>query len=416
MRNVRKGETSEFLLSRTKRRHSSGSPHRNTFWLPLLGWPRKTPQSDGLVSPDYSVFDCIWGCVDYLQDLFRSPVYVEQFALSSKGIGSGFNRLYTPDFGAIRIQAPPVNEQIQIAAVIRRFSQKVDKLIRAKRRVIELLNEQKHAIIHRAVTRGLDSNIRLQPSDIQWLGEIPQHWEVWQIGHFARIGNGSTPSRSKPAYWTENGYPWLNSSTVNNEVVTSSDQFVTALALKECHLPRVSPGSVLIAITGQGKTRGMSAMLQIEATINQHLAFVSPHSSIVTAEYLQIALTGAYPALRAISDDSGSTKGALTCADIRHFRIALPPICEQKRIIDHVREETRQAYTMISQTKREIDLLYEYRTRLIADVVTGKLDVRGVEMPEIEDEEAIEPLTDTEEEESEDSKELVATEVSEDAD
>lgn len=242
--------------------------------------------------------------------------------------------------------------------------------------MIKLLEEQKQAIIHRAVTRGLDPSVRLKLSGVEWLGDVPEHWELWQIGHFSRIGNGSTPSRSNSAYWTDGHYPWLNSAYANQESVTKANQFVTNTALRECHLPVVQPGSVLVAITGQGKTRGKATVLRMEATINQHLAFITPKGEVVSADYLRLALHGAYSQLRSISDDSGSTKGALTCADLKHFRLALPPPFEQKQILVAVDSETFVCSAAIDQASREISLLREYRTRLIEDVVTGKLDVR----------------------------------------
>src|SRR5690606_19132076 len=128
---------------------------------------------------------------------------------------------------------------------------RIRRYIRAKQKLIKLLEEQKQAIIHRAVTRGLNPDVRLKPSGAEWLGDVPEHWEIWQIGHFAVVGNGSTPSRGNAAYWTNGTYPWLNSSSVNAGTITSSDQFVTEAALGQCHLPRVPGGSVLVAITGQ---------------------------------------------------------------------------------------------------------------------------------------------------------------------
>ena len=142
------------------------------------------------------------------------------------------------------------------------------------------------------------------------------------------------------AYWSNGHYPWLNSSSVNHNPILAADQFVTDVALLECHLPRVQPGSVLVAITGQGKTRGTAALLAVEATINQHIAFITPRQDVVRPEYLQLVLVGAYRELRRISDDSGSTKGALTCGDISHFKTAVPPREEQDQIIVRTERET----------------------------------------------------------------------------
>ena len=306
------------------------------------------------------------------------------------GMVSGLRQnLDFTDLKRMPVMVPPREEQGRIVAFLTHFDQRINYLIRTKRRLIELLNEQKQGTIHRAVTRGLYPNTRLKPSGIDWLGDVPEHWEIWQIGHFAKVGNGSTPSRGNTAYWSDHGYPWLNSSSVNQGVITKADQFVTDLALRECHLPHVRPGSVLVAITGQGKTRGTAAVLAIEATINQHMTYISPKTVRVSSDYLQMYLTAAYVELRTISDDSGSTKGALTCEDVKHFKVALPPSDEQDRLVCMVKQELADIEITLTRIRREIDLLHEYRTRLIADVVTGQLDVRRVELPAMDEAEAL---------------------------
>ena len=139
-------------------------------------------------------------------------------------------------------------------------------------------------------------------------------------------------------------------------------------------------------ITGQGKTRGISAALDTEATINQHVAYVTPRNDVIGAEYLQLALSAAYRELRAISDDSGSTKGALTCWDISHFRVPLPPRAEQAEITLATRQATKTLESTSAKAAQEVMLAREYRARLIADIVTGKLDVRAAAagLPEVD--------------------------------
>lgn len=293
------------------------------------------------------------------------------------GMGGGIRQgIGFSDLRRLRIAVPPLDEQRAIARFLDRKSRRIARFIHARQRMIALLNEQKQAIIHQAVTRGLDPNIPLKPSGIDWLGDIPAHWTVRKLGQLARIGNGSTPSRSQMAYWTDGHFPWLNSSVVNSNPVLPSQQFVTDLALKECHLPVVPPGSVLIGITGQGKTRGMSSVLPFESTINQHVAFVSPRDRLLSSDYVQAVFTAAYSRLREISDGSGSTKGALTCEDLKQFPIPLPSPNEQEQLVEQARRLTAEVERTAIRYQSEIELLREYRTRLIADVVTGKLDIR----------------------------------------
>jgi type I restriction enzyme S subunit len=297
------------------------------------------------------------------------------------GLGSGLRQnLDWRDFKYLPCLVPPHYEQSAIVKFLEGAEKSIRHYILAKRKLIELLNEQKQAIVKHTVTQGIDPNVRFKPSGIEWLGNVPEHWELWQIGHFARIGNGSTPSRGRPDYWINGNYPWLNSASVNQSPIVSSKQFVTKKALQECHLPIVSKGSVLVAITGQGKTRGTAAVLGIEATINQHIEFVTPNQNFVSTEYLHAALSAAYRDLRRISDNSGSTKGALTCGDIRHFKILVPPLEEQNRLVLRIQNETKKIDIGISNTIKEIELIREYHARLISDVVTGKVDVRNIEI------------------------------------
>ena len=338
----------------------------------------------GIISPAYTVLTpCREASQGYYSHFFKSPDFIRSLTLFVTGIRDGQNIDYER-LSRAYMPLPPPDEQAAIVRFLNWANGRLDRAIRAKRKVSALLNEQKQVIIHQAVTRGLDPDVKLKSSGIPWIGDIPAHWEIRRIGSFSRIGNGSTPSRSQPLYWRDGIYPWLNSSQVNRSFINSADQFVTHTALRECHLPRVPIDSVLVAITGQGKTRGMSAVLGIEATINQHIAYITPRASVSFPKFLHLTLMAAYLNLRAVSEDSGSTKGALTCEDLKRFKIPLPPVSAQKELVAFIGGATNSIIIAISRMEREIDLLREYRTRLVSDVVTGKLDVReaAAKLPE----------------------------------
>jgi type I restriction enzyme, S subunit len=345
----------------------------------MLAWNGSMGVSryEGIASPAYCVYRFKGDARPwYYHELLRLPLYKGRIKAFSTGVVDSRLRLYSDDLGRIEVIQPPAEEQDAIIRFLDYANDRLERAINAKRKVIALLQEQKRAIIHRAVTRGLDPTVPLRRSGIPWLGDIPKHWETWRIGRLARVGNGSTPSRAKPHYWNGGTYPWLNSSQVNRGFIDSADQFVTRTALRECHLPKVPPGSVLMAITGQGKTRGTSAILGVEATINQHIAYITPRVPVASPEFIHLALSAAYRQLRAASEDSGSTKGAITCEDLKRFKIAIPPVREQDALLKHVQAETSTLTATITRLDHEIELLREYRTRLVADVVTGKLDVR----------------------------------------
>ncbi len=169
-------------------------------------------EANSIISPDYGYQ--MLNTFDLTKAIYR--------------YGSGLRQ--NLDHGEIKrlpIFLPPPDEQAAIVRFLDHANRKIDGFIRAKQKLIKLLNEQKQAIIHRAVTRGLNPDVKLRPSGIPWLGDIPEHWEVWRISRFAKVGNGSTPSRGNPEYWSAGNHPWLNSSQVNRGFIDNADQFVT---------------------------------------------------------------------------------------------------------------------------------------------------------------------------------------------
>ena len=277
-----------------------------------------------------------------------------------------------------QIQVPPLQRQRAIVNYLDRETAWSDALITEKERVLGLLSEKRRALISRAVTRGLDPNVPLRDSGVPWLGEIPVHWDVWKLGHIATIGNGATPSRSEAGYWIDGTIPWLNSSVVNQYEVTKADQFVTEAALQDYHLPLVKSGSVLVAITGQGMTRGRAVVLSFEAAINQHLAYVEADRSRLDSWFLRWTFLSAYAFLRSVSDDAGGTKGALTCAYLANLRVPMPPISEQRDITAYVANEVQKLDELRRVVDRSMVILRERRSALIAAAVTGQIDVESV--------------------------------------
>ena len=271
--------------------------------------------------------------------------------------------------------APP-DEQHAIADFLDRETAKIDALVARKERLIELLQEKRSALITRAVTRGLDPNVPMKDSGVEWLGESPAYWEVKKLGYVTTIGNGSTPNRNEARYWIDGSHPWLTSAKINEGVIATADQFVTDVALRECHLPPVPAGSILVAITGEGQTRGRVASLSIDSTISQHLAYVTPGSSEINAGFLVRLFEARYEWLRDESSGTGSTRAALTCEFLRSARFAFPPRGEQHAIAAFLDREAARIDALIAKVREAIAHLREFRTALISAAVTGKIDVR----------------------------------------
>ncbi|MGP2947649.1 restriction endonuclease subunit S [Serratia nevei] len=276
---------------------------------------------------------------------------------------------------------PPYEEQEAIARFLDFKTTQIDALIGKQKSLLNKLAEKRTALISQVITKGLDPRAPMKSSGINWLGDIPKHWKTTRIKFIARVGNGSTPSRDKAEYWDDNYFPWLNSSVVNQDEVVSSEQYVSALALKECHLPIVYPPAILVGITGQGKTRGMATKLNIKATINQHIVYIKPYSNDVQIDYVLFLFELAYVFLRSQSDSGGSTKGAITCEQIKNLCIPLPPANEQESIKEYIFGELKILVKMREKIESIIEKLTEYRLSIISDAVTGKIDVRDLPIP-----------------------------------
>lgn len=310
----------------------------------------------------------------YLMHAFASSGIRDQFRMRANGI-TRFGLSQDAICSAL-FPLPSLPEQKAIAGWLDERTRRIDELVAAKRRLIDLLAEQRTALITHAVIKGLDPATPMKPSGIDWLGSVPRHWEVKRIKFITRVGNGSTPSRENPEYWNGD-YPWLNSGVVNLREVTEASDFVTDLALAECHLPIVRPPAVLVGITGEGRTRGMATVLRIEATINQHLAFVKPTRADCHTEYVRFALHAAYQFLRDESGGGGSTKGALTCSQLGNVSIPFPPHTEQKAIVAHLDESCAKFDALTAAAETAIARLTEYRQALISAAVTGKIKICG---------------------------------------
>jgi type I restriction enzyme S subunit len=273
------------------------------------------------------------------------------------------------------VPLPPAPVQRRLLAVIDHETARIDALIEKKTRFIELLLEKRQAATRQAVASGLNPSSPLKVSGIEWIGQVPEHWRVCPLKWLVEIGNGSTPSRENQNYWEDGHYPWLTSSVVNSEDVRSAEELVTGAALRECHLPIVTPPAVLVGLTGQGRTRGMASTLHIEATISQHLAFLKPIDERLDVLYLRRYLDTAYPHLRAESEGAGSTKGAVSCELLADFPCLVPPLEEQRGIVSLIAAGDGRIAALVGRTESSVALLRERRAALITAAVTGQIDV-----------------------------------------
>lgn len=310
----------------------------------------------------------------YLKYAASSPEFVEGVIARSTGIS--YPAINATDLVRLPIPVPSGDKQRDIANFLDCETAQIDALISRQERLIELLGEKRQIIITQAVTKGLDPSAPTKPSGVPWVGDIPSHWTVPQLGMHAKVGNGSTPNRDNVEYWSGGDIPWLNSSHVNRDEIIDADQFISEAATTACHLPLVGAGSLLVGLTGQGRTRGMTSILRFPATINQHVAYVTPEPSAWNPEYLLWFLRSSYERLRELSNENGSTKGALTCNAIKKLNIALPPPSEQYAIAANITQQLAGLDRIVAASRATIELLRERRAALISAAVTGDMQVK----------------------------------------
>lgn len=295
----------------------------------------------------------------FLSWYLQGDEFVSRIEASSTGVS--YPAITATQLMALELLLPPLDVQSAIADHLDRETARIDTLIEEQQRLIELLRERRRVVAQHVITEG----------------GLAADAVTDKLARSAHVGNGSTPRRENAAYWDGGDIPWVNSSVVNQSRVGSAEQFVTAAAFRECHLPLVAPGSVLVGLTGQGKTRGMATILDIEATVNQHVAYLTPDRSRWIPEYLLWSLRASYDELRRLSEENGSTKGGLTCETLKRFRFAMPPLDVQRSIAARIDEQTAKIDALMAETERFIELSRERRSALITAAVTGKIDVAG---------------------------------------
>lgn len=279
------------------------------------------------------------------------------------------------DIKSVRVPVPPLDDQRAIVRYLAHANARIDRAIAAKRKLIALLEEQTRSISHDVVVHGVQSDPELRDSGIRWLGSIPSHWRTPALRRVARVLSGSTPSRAEARYWSPGVIPWVSSGKVNERRIKTPSELISTAALAECSLEMVPIGSVVVGLVGQGRTRGLSAILEISACPNQNLAALVS-GELILSDFLLATLTAAYSELRSLG--RGGNQAALNGGILGSFQIPLPPIEEQRKILGHVERATASAAKGLSMARREIVLLREFRSRLTADVVTGQVDVRAI--------------------------------------
>lgn len=298
------------------------------------------------------------------------------------GMGSGLRQnLDFSDFKRLPVLVPSPTEQSKIHKYVESVHAQINKFIRNKRRLIELLKEQKQNVINQAVTRGLDPNVKLKPSGVEWIEDIPEHWDARRLRTLAAVRASGVDKNTN-----EDEVPVMLCNNVDiyrNEHITPKIDFMKATASKhEIRNFELKAGDLVIT-----KDSLNPEIIGVPSYVPEalpgvlcayHLYLIRPFASAIESEFLLRAFSSSAVSRQFRVATNGVTIVGLPQGAVKATVIPLPPLEEQRAIIAHINEKCAEISQAISRAEREIELMREYRTRLISDVVTGQVDVRNV--------------------------------------
>jgi len=308
----------------------------------------------------------------FVKRLFDSTYAKSCFAVRANGLTRVGLSQYELD--NVDMPVPPSTEQTAIASFLDRETAKIDALIAEQQRLIELLQEKRQAVISHAVTKGLNPDALMKDSGIEWLGEVPEHWEVWKVSRaFSLIGSGTTPRSDNPEYYEDGVIPWVNTGDLTDGQLLDCPKRVTAKALADhTSLRLYPPGSLLFAM--YGATIGKLALLGFEATVNQACCVLGDGTA-VEPPFMFYWFLGMRSNILSLATGGGQPNVSQDI--VRSLRVACPDTAEQLRIVAFLDAKTETLELLQTECWTAITLLQERRAALISAAVTGQIDVRG---------------------------------------
>jgi type I restriction enzyme S subunit len=336
----------------------------------------------GVTSPDYRVFSVIDPSDSdpgYLLYVFQMGY--RQKILYAYGQGSsqlGRWRLPTAEFQNWAIPFPSVKEQVSIATFLDRETAKIDALIAEQQRLIELLQEKRQAVISHAVTKGLNPDAPMKDSGVEWLGEVPEHWELLQLKRLSRPGSSITYGIVQAGPHIEDGIPYIRTSDMAGDSLSIETCQRTSHEIDRSYTrSKVNTGDLVVAIRATvGKVLVVPEELD-GANLTQGTAKFSPGNQVLT-DFTKLSFESRYLQAQVDASSKGATFAEITLDALRRLVFAVPPVGEQAEIASKVIALVNDFEGLIADSQRSAALLQERRSALISAAVTGQIDVRGL--------------------------------------
>ena len=362
----------------------------------MLAWNGSmgVSQFPGIASPAYCVYRFgehahPW----YFHHLLRSPTYKGRIKAVSTGVVESRLRLYTDDLYRLEALLPPLSEQTAIVRFLDHADRRIRRYIRAKQKLIALLEEQKESIIHQAVTGQIDVRTNqpypaYKPSGIEWLGDMPEHWETAKIKNLARPGYKTFVDGDwiESPYITPDGIRLIQTGNIGiGEYKEKGFRYISEDTFKNFGCTEVIHGDILICRLGEPVARACLAPNLGGRMITSVDVCILKFREGVNARFLVYSMSSNRYLNWVGSLVRGSTRDRVSRSMLGSFSVPFPPLSEQTAIVAFLDKASVIIDTTLSRTCCQIKVLQEYRTRLVADVVTGKFDVReaAAALPEV---------------------------------
>ena len=311
-------------------------------------------------------------CNAYYSFVFRSERFADEFYRWGNGIVDDLWSTKWSNMKRIYIPAPSLQEQRCIADYLDRKCSQIDAIIARQQEVIEKLKAYKLSVITEAVTKGLNPDVPMKDSGVEWIGEIPEYWQLSHIGNLVEMGSGGTPDRKKPEYWENGNIPWMSSGEINDEYIYSTAEHITELGLQNSNAKILPVNTVMLGLIGQGKTKGLTAILKTEVCCNQNLAYLITDEKYLHYRYLFYCFKAMYFYIRGLV---GESQAGIYSYFLKKLHIPLPDIEQQIRISDYLDTKCEAIKSSINKRERIIEKFTGYKKALIYEVVTGKKEV-----------------------------------------
>jgi type I restriction enzyme S subunit len=342
---------------------------KNDFVISLRSFEGGVEHSEheGCVSPAYTVLDSIKRISHrFYRYLFKSRPFIAALQSTTDSLRDGKSITYQ-QFGMLPLVLPPVGEQAQIANFLEHEIAKIDILIDKQQLLIALLKEKRQALISHAVTKGLNPDAPMKDSGVEWLGEVPEHWEVSRAKYVSRI---FIPQRNKPELNFNKGVSWATMEDMKSRYILATAHRVEEIAAFNAGSKILPAGAVIASCVG---SFGVTSINKIDVIINQQLQAFMPEK--IKAEYLSYLVMLSKTYFELIG--TAATLVYVNQQGFENMPAVVPPQGEQAKIIDYVEAVFQQFENLIDKSTQAIAFMQERRTALISAAVTGKIDVRN---------------------------------------